>query len=140
VPAHSLRQEQDVPDVDPNLVTLDIITEIVDSKLKITGDFKIGGEKANPLKWMWYINPAQGVIGTISNNKAAGEYVGAKSSFTVNTDFNDRQSFTIMHTKDVEISCYAQYKEQDGDVKMVSVKKVIDLTGALPLYDYFGLM
>jgi len=131
---------KDAPEIDPNTVTLDVHTEMVDGKLEITGDFRIAGEPSNPLRWMWWVNPAEGVLGTASSGKAAGEYIGGRKKFTVNSDFRDRESFMIMNTKDVEIKCYAQYKEQDGDLKMKSKFVTIDLTGALPLYDYFGLV
>lgn len=130
---------KDVPDFLPDEVTAKVEAAMVDGKLEVTGNFLINGEPAQPLRWMYWVVPAKGAIGTASSYKAAGEYIGGRKKFTVNTDFRDRYSYMIMHTEDVKIRMYAQYKEADGDLRMVKDEVTIDLTGALPLYDYFGL-
>lgn len=130
---------KDAPEIAPELVTLDVTAVEEDGKMRITGKFMIDGVEANPLRWRWWVNPANGVLGTKSSGKAAGEYIGGKKTFTVNSDFRDRGSFMIMNTEDVEIKCYAQYKESDGDLKMVHKKITVDMSDVLPLYDYFGL-
>jgi hypothetical protein len=130
---------KDAPEIDPELVTLEVTAEEEDGRMRIKGKFMIDGVETNPLRWRWWVNPAKGVIGTTSSGKAAGEYIGGRNSFTVNTDFNDRHSFMIMNPEDVEIKCYAQYKEADGDMKMVHKSVTVDMSDVLPLFDYFGL-
>jgi len=131
--------KKDVPDVATGLITLEVKTEEEDGKIRITGKFMIDGVETTPLKRMWWVNPSEGAIGTASSGKAAGEYIGSRSTFTVNTDFNDRDSFIIMNPKDVDVKFYCQYKEQDGDLKMFNKTITVDMSDVLPLFDYYGL-
>ena len=136
---HTLRK--DVPDVAPELMTLDVtVTEDTElNRYFVNGVFKIDGEVANPLKWMWYIVPKSDVPGIPGSAKAAGAYVGGRSSFFVNNDFTDRKSVTLMSTKSVDIKCYVIYKEADGDLKPVNTTINVDMSNLLPQFDYFDI-
>ncbi|MDG1950734.1 MAG: hypothetical protein P8J32_08045 [bacterium] len=131
--------EKDIPDTFLKEIKLDANIILKEGTVDIEGVFTINGEEANPLRWMWFIDPAEGALGTASRGKAAGEYVGGKRKFTIGSDFRNRDTFIIMNSKDVRVRGYAHYKEDDGELKLARVDKTVDMTESLPIYDYYGI-
>ena len=132
---------KDIPDSVVNEIKMDceitFLTE--EQEVEIEGIYTYNGERTNPQKWLWFIDPAEGAVGTASRGNAAGEAIAGKGKFRISSDFRNRDTFIIMNTKDVRIRGYAWYKETDGEMRHVSCDKTIDLSEVLPTYDYYGL-
>lgn len=132
--------EKDIPDAVVKDYNLDAIITLNEGTVDIEGVFSIDGVVQNPLRWMWFVDPAVGPIGTASRGKSAGEYIGGRRKFTISSDFRNRDTFIIMNSTNVRVRGYAHYKEDDGEVKLLRFDKTVDMRESLPIYDYFGIL